>query len=156
MFNKKEKEPMRKETPIEKSEIKAFLGPGSQFEGKLLFNEIVRLDGAFRGEVTSHDTLIVGEKRMNLATLGQPQDDDNEGYTAGWNEDTIRSTDLPPATDYLADIGDGEKLFGSSHPGTVNMVFVDGSVHALAYFIDAETFANLGNRKDGQSINLDL
>jgi cytoskeletal protein CcmA (bactofilin family) len=61
MFNKKEKEPMRKETPIEKSEIKAFLGPGSQFEGKLVFNEIVRLDGAFRGEVTSHDTLIVGD-----------------------------------------------------------------------------------------------
>ena len=61
MFNKKEKEPMRKDTPIEKSDIKAFLGPGSQFEGKLVFNEIVRLDGAFRGEVTSHDTLIVGE-----------------------------------------------------------------------------------------------
>lgn len=61
MFKKKEREPMRKETPIEKSEIKAFLGPGSQFEGKLVFNEIVRLDGAFRGEVTSHDTLIVGE-----------------------------------------------------------------------------------------------
>ena len=52
---------MRKENPIEKSEIKAFLGPGSQFEGKLVFNEIVRLDGAFRGEVTSRDTLIVGE-----------------------------------------------------------------------------------------------
>jgi cytoskeletal protein CcmA (bactofilin family) len=61
MFNKKEKEAMRKETPLEKSEIKAFLGPGSQFEGKLVFNEIVRLDGAFRGEVTSRDTLIVGE-----------------------------------------------------------------------------------------------
>lgn len=61
MFGKKDKETMRKETPIEKSEIKAFLGPGSQFEGKLVFNEIVRLDGAFRGEVTSRDTLIVGE-----------------------------------------------------------------------------------------------
>lgn len=51
---------MRKE-PIEKSEIKAFLGPGSQFEGKLLFNEIVRLDGTFRGEINSRDTLIIGE-----------------------------------------------------------------------------------------------
>lgn len=61
MFGKRDKETMRKETPIEKSEIKAFLGPGSQFEGKLVFNEIVRLDGAFRGEVTSRDTLIVGE-----------------------------------------------------------------------------------------------
>jgi len=52
---------MRKETPIEKGDIKAFLGPGSQFEGKLVFDEIVRLDGTFRGEVTSRDTLIVGE-----------------------------------------------------------------------------------------------
>jgi cytoskeletal protein CcmA (bactofilin family) len=61
MFERKDKSGMRKETPIEKSDIKAFLGPGSQFEGKLLFDEIVRLDGTFRGEVTSRDTLIVGE-----------------------------------------------------------------------------------------------
>ena len=61
MFSKKDKAVMRKENPIEKSEIKAFLGPGSQFEGKLIFDEIVRLDGTFRGEVTSKDTLIVGE-----------------------------------------------------------------------------------------------
>jgi cytoskeletal protein CcmA (bactofilin family) len=62
MFVKKDKDLMiRRETPLEKSDIKAFLGPGSQFEGRLAFNEIVRLDGAFRGEVTSKDTLIVGE-----------------------------------------------------------------------------------------------
>ena len=52
---------MRKETPLEKSEIKAFLGPGSKFEGKLFFDEIVRLDGTFKGEITSKDTLIIGE-----------------------------------------------------------------------------------------------
>ena len=52
---------MRKETPLEKSEIKAFLGPGSKFEGKLFFDEIVRLDGSFKGEITSRDTLIIGE-----------------------------------------------------------------------------------------------
>lgn len=65
MFTKKDKEkerqPMRKDTSLEKSDIKAFLGPGSQFEGKLVFNEIVRLDGAFRGEISSQDTLIIGE-----------------------------------------------------------------------------------------------
>lgn len=65
---------MRKETSIEKSDIKAFLGPGSQFEGKLMFDEIVRLDGTFRGEVTSRDTLIVGEAadiqaEVNVGTL---------------------------------------------------------------------------------------
>lgn len=52
---------MRKESSLEKSDIKAFLGPGSQFEGKMVFNEIVRLDGAFRGEISSQDTLIIGE-----------------------------------------------------------------------------------------------
>lgn len=52
---------MRKETPLEKSEIKAFLGPGSKFEGKLFFDEIVRLDGTFKGEIVSKDTLIIGE-----------------------------------------------------------------------------------------------
>jgi cytoskeletal protein CcmA (bactofilin family) len=65
---------MRKETPIEKSEIKAFLGPGSHFEGKLLFDEIVRLDGTFRGEINSRDTLIVGktadiQAEVNVGTL---------------------------------------------------------------------------------------
>lgn len=52
---------MRKEIPVEKSDIKAFLGPGSQFEGKLLFDEIVRIDGVFRGEILSKDTLIIGQ-----------------------------------------------------------------------------------------------
>lgn len=61
MFTKKGQSEVRKETPLEKSDIKAFLGPGSQFEGKLVFTEIVRLDGTFRGEINSKDTLIVGQ-----------------------------------------------------------------------------------------------
>lgn len=46
---------------LEKADIKAFLGPGSQFEGKLSFDEMVRLDGRFIGEVRSSDTLVVGD-----------------------------------------------------------------------------------------------
>jgi cytoskeletal protein CcmA (bactofilin family) len=61
IFGSRKEESMKRETPIEKSDIKAFLGPGSQFEGKLVFDEIVRLDGNFRGEITSRDTLIVGQ-----------------------------------------------------------------------------------------------
>ncbi len=60
MFGKG-KQVARKETPLEKSDVKAFLGPGSQFEGKLAFTEIVRVDGTFRGEIISKDTLIVGQ-----------------------------------------------------------------------------------------------
>ena len=74
MFGKKDDTVARKETPLEKSDIKAFLGPGSTFEGKLVFSEIVRLDGVFRGEITSQDTLIVGQTgelhaEVNVGTL---------------------------------------------------------------------------------------
>lgn len=52
---------MKKSVSIDKADIKAFLGPGSRFEGKLSFDEMVRLDGAFIGEINSTDTLVVGE-----------------------------------------------------------------------------------------------
>ena len=52
---------MKKPVAIDQADIKAFLGPGSKFEGKLSFDEMVRLDGIYSGEVSSSDTLIVGE-----------------------------------------------------------------------------------------------
>jgi cytoskeletal protein CcmA (bactofilin family) len=61
MFGRKDQNVKQRNSALEKGEIKAFLGPGSHFEGKMAFDEIVRLDGAFRGEITSRDTLIVGE-----------------------------------------------------------------------------------------------
>lgn len=61
MFGRKDNTAKQRNNALEKGEIKAFLGPGSHFEGKLAFDEIVRLDGTFRGEITSRDTLIVGE-----------------------------------------------------------------------------------------------
>lgn len=41
--------------------INAFLGKGTEFDGKLIFDGVVRLDGKFRGEIVSKDTLVVGE-----------------------------------------------------------------------------------------------
>jgi cytoskeletal protein CcmA (bactofilin family) len=63
MFGGKKQEQARMKKPlaIDKADIKAFLGPGSRFEGKLSFDEMVRLDGHFSGEIKSSDTLIVGE-----------------------------------------------------------------------------------------------
>src|SRR3954454_3234392 len=43
------------------SELNALLGKGSSFEGKLLFEGSVRIDGKFTGEIVSSDTLIIGE-----------------------------------------------------------------------------------------------
>jgi len=43
------------------TEITALLGRGTQFEGKLHFEGRVRIDGVFKGEIRSEDTLIVGD-----------------------------------------------------------------------------------------------
>lgn len=43
------------------SEITALLGRGTRFEGKLLFEGRVRIDGEFTGTIRSDDTLIVGD-----------------------------------------------------------------------------------------------
>ena len=41
--------------------LTAFIDQGSEFEGKLSFRDTVRIDGRFRGEISSENTLIVGE-----------------------------------------------------------------------------------------------
>jgi prepilin-type N-terminal cleavage/methylation domain-containing protein/prepilin-type processing-associated H-X9-DG protein len=96
-------------------------------------------------------TLLVGEKRLNRALLGQKQPDDNQGYTCGFNADTIRKTKQPPQPDYFG-VGDGGNLFGSSHPGVVNFVFADGSVHALPYTVSPVVFRLLGQKDDGLAV----
>jgi prepilin-type N-terminal cleavage/methylation domain-containing protein/prepilin-type processing-associated H-X9-DG protein len=99
-------------------------------------------------------TLMVGEKRLNLMFLGDRQPDDNQGYTAGFNLDTVRKTSRPPGPDYSAPTGDGQSMFGSSHPGRFNALFGDGSVRPISYTIDRLTFLLLGNKSDGQIIDM--
>ena len=102
------------------------------------------------------NTCMVGDKRLNLARLGQEQADDNEGYTCGWNEDTVRLTSQRPAADFIGDPSlYGGRLFGSSHPERFNMVFADGAVRGMAYSISQPTFQALGDIADGQVVNLD-
>ena len=43
------------------TELAALLGRGTQFEGKLYFEGRVRIDGAFKGEILSDDTLVIGD-----------------------------------------------------------------------------------------------
>ena len=97
------------------------------------------------------NAIAVGEKRLNLRFLGFAQDDDNEGYTAGWNSDTLRSTEKKPLPDFNG-LGDGDDRFGSSHPGVFMVVLADGSVRPIAYSVDSRTFEALGDIDDGQVV----
>ena len=47
--------------PLPATEITALLGRGTQFDGKLNFQGRVRIDGSFKGEIRSDDTLVIGE-----------------------------------------------------------------------------------------------
>jgi cytoskeletal protein CcmA (bactofilin family) len=49
--------------------LTAFIDQGSEFEGKLSFRDTVRIDGRFRGEIASENTLIVGETGEIEATI---------------------------------------------------------------------------------------
>ena len=44
-----------------RDQINAFLGVGTSYEGKLSFQGAVRIDGDFRGEISSEGTLVVGK-----------------------------------------------------------------------------------------------
>ena len=50
-------------------ELNAFIDQGSEFSGRLRFSDTVRIDGKFDGEISSDNTLIVGETGKIKATI---------------------------------------------------------------------------------------
>ena len=97
--------------------------------------------------------ILVGEKFLRIQNYdkGLGAGDDQNVY-AGYNSDTTRSTDDPPAQDYIDPLNSeiGDRWFGSVHNGGSNLAMCDGSVHVINYNIDPEVFRGLGNRMDGQ------
>ena len=107
------------------------------------------------------NTFMVGEKLMNLFYMGQDLEDDNQGYSVGWDEDTIRFTDVfssgpggswpgphTPGQDFRSQGGYnavGRQAFGSSHVANFNAVFTDGSVHQISYGINPAVLKDLGD-----------
>ena len=45
----------------DEEEVRAFLGKGAEFSGKLMFNGSVRIDGDFKGDIFGNGTLVIGE-----------------------------------------------------------------------------------------------
>jgi prepilin-type N-terminal cleavage/methylation domain-containing protein/prepilin-type processing-associated H-X9-DG protein len=102
------------------------------------------------------NTLMLGEKRVNRATLGKQEKDDNQGYSVGFDQDTVRCVSLPPQPDAFIPTGDynetGHSRFGSAHQAGFNTVFCDGSVHLITYSIPVSVFAQLGDIQNDKPI----
>src|SRR5436853_1839261 len=64
MFGRKSGKPA-----VKGNDLTAFIDEGSEIEGKYTFNGTVMLNGRFRGEIVSNDTLIVGEKGVINASI---------------------------------------------------------------------------------------
>ena len=67
------------EQQLPATEITALLGRGTEFEGKLHFEGRVRIDGVFKGEIRSDDTLVIGEgaevhAEIDVATTALPEE----------------------------------------------------------------------------------
>ena len=56
-------------TPISEELITGVIDQGCEFEGKLCFRGSVRINGLFKGEIYTPDTLIIGEKGRVLGDV---------------------------------------------------------------------------------------
>jgi prepilin-type processing-associated H-X9-DG protein len=109
-------------------------------------------------------TLVVSEKRLHPDRYASGDWHDDRGWSDGWDPDTIRSTMWPLRQDGPSetDLGSGQieqdrhfgYEFGSAHPGGVNAVFADGSVHTINYDIDYVIFNRMGDRADGEMVDM--
>jgi prepilin-type N-terminal cleavage/methylation domain-containing protein/prepilin-type processing-associated H-X9-DG protein len=103
-------------------------------------------------------TILVGEKRLCLETLGTGVGDDDHGWSIGWDLDTVARTDMPPAPDPAIACTTGSLLLwnglmGSSHAAGFNVAFADGSVRHLPFTIDPKIFASMGNVSEGDIVS---
>ena len=99
-------------------------------------------------------TLLVGEKCMNEAFIGEGRehDDDDAGYVDGWDWDVVRWGYFQPSPDYHDSVRGTQipfmSAFGSSHPGAFNAAFCDGSVRPIRYSVELEVFEHISARND--------
>jgi prepilin-type N-terminal cleavage/methylation domain-containing protein/prepilin-type processing-associated H-X9-DG protein len=95
------------------------------------------------------NTVMLGEKQLNVQYLNQFPCDDNNSFTDGWDWDIIRWGNNPPARDFFGPSDCGHFVFGSSHTTGTNMTFADGSVRFVHYGVTQAVFQAACVRNDG-------
>jgi prepilin-type N-terminal cleavage/methylation domain-containing protein len=117
-------------------------------------------------------TLMIAEKyvRSDMYEAGALSDD--HGWAEGWDADQMRSAAFAPISDgdsigwqpgmegYFGDTGAFGPVtynvlhFGSAHPGGIQSVFADGSVHTINFDVDPVMFNGLATRAGGETHDL--
>ncbi len=93
-------------------------------------------------------TLMYGEKYLVVRSYETTDHDNDQGWNLGHDRDINRWSDVPPFNDALGQPS-RYSVFGSAHPGGMQVAMGDGSVHTIPYEIDAVVFRRLGVRNDG-------
>jgi len=98
------------------------------------------------------NTLLVGEKRLDIRNYNTGDWHDDQGWIDGWDPDIVRYTGYRPMKDSRGGVNGYE--FGSAHSAGINALLCDGSVRFISYTIDPTTFNRAGHRQDGVPITL--
>jgi prepilin-type processing-associated H-X9-DG protein len=147
------------------------LGPGS-FDGPFVPNGWGYESGGATDPVPfvtpamitngSSNVLLAAEKYLDKAICTSHNDcNDDQGWTDGWDNDAVcwayggnGSSNGPIVTPQPdGAIGTCGGCFGSVHPGYMQAVFCDGSVHSISFQIDPDTWANLCSRNNGNPVD---
>jgi prepilin-type N-terminal cleavage/methylation domain-containing protein/prepilin-type processing-associated H-X9-DG protein len=99
------------------------------------------------------NTVMAGEKQLNLSYLNQFPCDDNNPFSDGWDWDIIRWGNNPPAQDFFGPSDCGHFVFGSSHTTGCNLLWADGAVRFTRYTITQSVFQAAAVRNDGTPFN---
>ncbi len=78
------------------------------------------------------------------------EDFDNTRYTGNCNVNEMPGDVYPPEPDRIG--VSAHVMFGSAHPGGVNMLFCDGSVTSIGFDIDENVHLWQGMRDDGEVV----
>jgi prepilin-type N-terminal cleavage/methylation domain-containing protein len=90
------------------------------------------------------NVLLVGEKYVDFrdATSGIQECNDDQGWTDGWDNDTIGLGTSTPKQDILQNGTTCVDSFGSPHTASMQAVWCDGSVRSVSYQVDPTAFFN--------------
>lgn len=125
--------------------------------GIMFAHSVVRLSQITDGTTS---TYMLGEKSIDPLRYLDPGSDggglgDDQGALVSDERDSVRySTNkiFPPVPDTPGQ--DATYQFGGPHVGGVIMAFCDGSVRTISFSIDSKVHSFLGNRRDGEAIDL--